>query len=149
MINNVPKGSKAISLTQQNYIESIAYLLKRNGQARTTDLASLLSVSMPSVSEGVRRLVERGFAARKSWHEIVLTREGESVAHQLDRRQKVLVKFMVKVLAMEPNKADKLACRIEHCIDREFVDRLIKLAEFLDSQCADHQKPMRRYVRTE
>lgn len=148
MINNAPRRSKAISLTQQNYIESIAYLLKRNGQVRTTDLASLLGVSMPSVSEGVCRLVERGFAARKSWHEIVLTREGESVAHQLDRRQRVLVKFMVKVLAMEPNKADKLACRIEHCIDREFVDRLIKLAEFLDSQCADHQKPMRRYVRT-
>ncbi len=148
MIDNTPKRSKAISLAQQNYIESIAYLLKRNKQARTTDLAGLLGVSMPSVSEGVRRLVERGFAARKSWHEIVLTKQGERIALQLDRRQRVLVKFMIKVLAMEPDKADKLACRIEHCIDREFVDRLVKLAEFLDSQCADHQKPMQRYVRT-
>ena len=35
---------------------------------------------------------------------------------------------------METARADDLACRVEHCVDRRFTDRLVKLARFLEKE---------------
>lgn len=128
------KAHEMISLPQQNYIESIAELSKLDGHAHTCKLADRLNVSPPSVSEAVTRLVENGIAVRKSSSDIVLTSKGKKIAGQLDSRQRALQCFMVEVMAMKPGRADELACRIEHCIDRDFSDRLLKLAEFLQRE---------------
>jgi DtxR family Mn-dependent transcriptional regulator len=133
MVKSVKNLSpEMISLPQQNYIEAISELVRDTGMARNTDLASRLGVSMPSVSEAVGRLVERGIALKKSRHEIVLTPRGGKIAAQLDRRHKALSRFMNEVMAMDQSRADELACRIEHCVDRDFTTRLLRLAEVLE-----------------
>jgi DtxR family Mn-dependent transcriptional regulator len=123
---------EAVSLAQQNYIEVIDGLVRERGAARTTDLAARLGVSMPSVSEAVRRMVERGFVERKSRHEVVLSKRGRKIAVQLDRRHKALSRFMDRVMAMDPGQSDALACKIEHCVNRDFTTRLLRLAEALE-----------------
>lgn len=147
MVNETMQTPGSLTFTQQNYVESIAHLVEQNGYARTSDIATFLGVSLPSVSEEVGRLAALSIAVRKSWHEIVLTREGKRIARQLDKRHKTLRRFMVDVLAMDAGKADQLACRTEHFIDREFVDRLLRLAEFLEHECAEHRQSMRQYVK--
>ena len=149
-VDAMPEG---ISLAQQRYVESISELGADTGYVRTSDLAEHLDVSLPSVSEAVKRLVRLGFAVRKSRSEIGLTGEGRIIAAQLERRQAALERFMVDVMLMKPARASEMACRIEHFVDREFANRLLCLAEFLGNkspetlkEIADH---LRRKVGTE
>ena len=54
------------SLSQQQYIEAIAALMKTRGQARASELAAQLGVSMPSVSQAIDRLVALGLDPAQS-----------------------------------------------------------------------------------
>ncbi len=141
IMSNPANMSGAVSLPKQNYIESIADLVRERGRARTTDLAERLGISLPSVSEAVKRLVKLGFAVRKSRFEIGLTTKGRAIARQLEHRQNALRRFMVEVMAMRPHRADEMACRIEHFVDREFSDRLLELAEFMEHR---HPRTLKR-----
>ena len=129
-----------ISLKQQNYVETIYELVRTNGKARTTDLADRLNVSLPSVSEAVTRLVKLQIAVRKSWHRIDLTRRGRAIAVDLEKRHKTLRSFMVNVLAMDQTLADNNACRVEHCIDPAFVNRLTQFADFVEDKMPQRLK---------
>jgi DtxR family Mn-dependent transcriptional regulator len=122
----------SLSLPQQRYIETIAELVRQAGQARMTDVASKLGVSLPSASETVKRLVELGFALRVEHQGINLTPAGTHVAAQLDRRHYALRGFITNVMAMRVETADEIACRVEHCVDKEFTERLLELEEYLE-----------------
>ena len=136
-----------ISIPQQRYIESISELGAESGYVRTSDLAEHLDVSLPSVSEAVKRLVGLGLALRKSRSEIGLTKEGRKIAAQLTRRQKALERFMVDVMLMKPRKASSMACRIEHFVDREFADRLSDVVEFLERERPEALKEIADHLR--
>ncbi|MEI7898845.1 MAG: metal-dependent transcriptional regulator [bacterium] len=120
-----------VSLAQQQYIEVIADLIREKGQARTCDIAATLKISMPSVSEVVRRLVDSGMVLRKSLHEIVLTSAGAALVQQLDRQQAALRLFLSDILGLPANEADKRACELEHFVDAQVVERLLILGRFM------------------
>ena len=138
---------EGLSLAQQRYVERIDELCRAKGHAHTSELAATLNVSMPSVTEVVSRLAENGLAARKSSHEIVLTEPGARMAKQLARRHEALRRFMVDVMAIKPETADQIACRVEHCVDRDFAERLRKLAEFLEAEYPWTLKGIADYLR--
>ncbi len=123
-----------LSLPQQRYIEVVGELLSEHGKVRLTDVAGRMAVSLPSASEAVKRLVEMGIASRNADHGIDLTDEGRQIAGQLDRRHQALKRFMVDVMAMASDRADEVACRVEHCVDKEFADRLLDLARFMEKE---------------
>ena len=125
---------EALSLPQQRYVEIIDGLMRESGQIRVTDVAARMEVSLPSASEAVKRLVELGIAMRIPPLGVALTVEGRRIANQLDRRHQALKRFMVDVMAMEPERADIVACRVEHCVDGEFSERLLDLAQFLERE---------------
>lgn len=127
-------GVDQLSLPQQRYVEVIGELLRAKGQARTTDIAERLSVSLPSVSEAVKRLAELGITTRGGDLGVGLTDAGRRAAEQLESRHASLRRFMVDVMAMDSETADSIACRVEHCVDREFSNRLLDLANFLEKE---------------
>lgn len=126
--------SDTLSLPQQRYIEVIDGLVRESGVARITDVAERLDVRLPSASQVVKRLVDNGLAARNDRLEVDLTPKGRTIAERLDRRHQALKRFMLDVMAMDANRADELACRVEHCVDGQFAERLVDLAEFLEKE---------------
>lgn len=138
---------EALSLPQQKYVETIDELCRTLGCARTSDLALRLKVRMPSVSEAVSRMVAQGIAVRNSRHTIELTPKGRLIAEQLKQRHEALLLFMIDVMVMEKDQADEMACRIEHCVDKAFSDRLLMLAEFLEQKHPDLLKAIARHVK--
>lgn len=122
------------SLVQQHYVEVIADLVRRNGSARTCDIAEEMDISLPSVSEAVGRLVSTGLVSRRSRHAIVLTPKGQGLANQLEGRQDALHHFMTDILGFEDGDAERLACELEHSVDAKFVKSLLVLDEFMDSE---------------
>jgi DtxR family Mn-dependent transcriptional regulator len=123
-----------LSLPRQRYVEVIGELARAGGTARMTDVAQRISVSLPSASEAVKRLVEIGIASRGSHLEIELTEKGRRMADQLEQRHQALQRFMVEVMAMDPAAADELACRLEHAASKDFAERLIDPAQFLEQE---------------
>jgi Mn-dependent DtxR family transcriptional regulator len=140
-------GLQELSPKQQAYVETIDELANDNGAARISDVADKLHVSPPSVSEAVGRLVKQGLAVRKSWHEIELSGRGRAIAATLTGRHRALLRFMTDVLGMNPEDADKDACRVEHCISREFGARLTCFGDFAsESLSPEFKTSWRRYM---
>lgn len=125
--------AESLSLTQQNYIETIDALTTQQGFASITALAASLKISKPSVTETVTRLEKAGIVIRKTRHQIVLSDEGIAINGQLTNKHAGLRRFMVEVMAMDQAEADALACKVEHCVDRYFSERLVKLATLLET----------------
>jgi DtxR family Mn-dependent transcriptional regulator len=142
-----PPALEDLSLAQQRYVEVIGGLIRDKGRARTTDVAEALQVSLPSVSEAVKRLVRQGIAVRAGRFEIGLSEEGSRIAGQLESRHGALRRFMVDVMAMKKERADEVACRVEHCVDGDFAERLRKLAEFLEREYPETLQGIADYVR--
>lgn len=125
--------AEALSLTQQNYIETIDALTTQHGFASITALASSLKISKPSVIETVARLEKAGIVTRQSRFQIILSKAGLEINSQLTRKHAGLRRFMIEVMAMDQTEADALACKVEHCVDRHFSERLVKLATLLET----------------
>ena len=123
---------KALTLAQQQYVETVAELARTRGRARTADLAKQLGVRPPSVTQAVARLARLGLVERRSWHDIALTDRGRGVARRLDTRHHALRRFLTSVLGMGTATADANACRIEHCVGAPLTDHLAKFVEFYE-----------------
>lgn len=131
-LGKAPGGpSEDLSLPQQRYVEVIAELIREKGRARMNDVATRLAVKPPSASEAVKRLTTQGLTTRASRFQVGLTARGRRVAARLDRRHAALRAFVGDVLAIDRAAADALACRVEHCVDTRFTDRLLALVEIL------------------
>ena len=136
-----------LSLPQQNYVEAIAELIEKHGHAHPSEIAKLLKVKKPSVTEAINRLVDLGVARRLD-QEIVLTRRGTAIAQDLTHRHETLRRFMADVLEMESHKADEAACRIEHSASPEFIERLLLLEEFIQlKEGSSFKKQWRQFVK--
>ncbi|MFC1498680.1 metal-dependent transcriptional regulator [Verrucomicrobiota bacterium] len=136
-----------LSLSQQNYVEIIAELIEKHGHAHTSEIAKLLNVKKPSVTEAVSRLVKLGITRRLD-QEIMLTRQGTAIAQNLAHRHESLRRFMIDILETDSLKADEAACRIEHSASSEFIKGLLLLEEFIQLKTTvGFKKRWRQFIR--
>jgi len=115
------------------YLETIVLLEKREGSARVTDIAQELGVSKPSVHVALHELENRKLAEHERYGAIMLTPEGRSAALEISRRHKVLTAFLGEVLGVSPENAERDACRIEHYLSTETMDRIEAAVRLRDS----------------
>jgi DtxR family Mn-dependent transcriptional regulator len=54
------------------------------------------------------------------------------VAAEIVRRHEALKDFFVKILLIEKKEAEKAACKVEHEVSKNIVDRLIRFVEFME-----------------
>ena len=60
----------------EDYVELIADLIDRKGEARLVDLAECLGVSKPTVSGAIQRLQREGLVSSEPYRAIFLTEKG-------------------------------------------------------------------------
>ena len=119
-----------LSANMEDYLETIFRLVQANGVARVKEIASELGVQMSSVTGALRTLSARDMVNHDPYSFVTLTRRGRRVAADLVRRHDVLADFLHKVLALDPETAERNACRMEHAIERRVLERLV---EFVSS----------------
>ena len=78
-------------------------------------------------------LVSRGYLKMSKSGEYQLTPEGEEVARQLARTHEALRDFLIEVLRLPRKEAEENACRMEHAVDDEVLERIVQYLEFTDS----------------
>lgn len=115
----------------EDYLEAV-FVLGQNGSAvRVTDLAQNLRVSKPSVNHAVKQLCEKRLAEHEAYGAITLTAAGETYAANVLRRHKMIKAFLISSLGVSEENAEADACRMEHVMSGETVD---KLYEYLEKQ---------------
>jgi DtxR family Mn-dependent transcriptional regulator len=125
--------SGAVSAVLEDYLEAIAELAGTSGAARSRDIAERLRVHKSTVTAALHSLAEKGLVHYAPYAAVSLTAAGREVAGKVCRRHRVLRRFLGEILGMAATGADETACRLEHAVDPECLDRLLRLGEFLES----------------
>jgi DtxR family Mn-dependent transcriptional regulator len=128
------KAAKAaINLTSQleDYLEAIAVLQEEDRVARAKDIAERLGVTRATVTSALKSLSEKGLINYQPYSHITLTSAGEARSSEIIRRHEVLTDFFQSVLQLPPEKADDNACRAEHVLDPEVIERMLCFADFM------------------
>jgi DtxR family Mn-dependent transcriptional regulator len=109
-----------------DYLESIYHLVRERQVARAKDIADRMGVRMPSVTGALRALAEKKLIYYDPYSLVTLTQAGEAVASDLVRRHETLTQFFHRVLGLNPTAADRNACHVEHAIEPEALERLVR-----------------------
>ncbi|MDY6822816.1 MAG: metal-dependent transcriptional regulator [Thermodesulfobacteriota bacterium] len=122
-----------LSESLEDYLETILRLETANKVARQKDIAESLDVQRGSVTGALKALAEKGLVNYEPYSYITLTKKGKKIAREIDRRHTVIKDFLSRVLRIDHEKADTTACHMEHIMDTETVDSLVKFIEFVDN----------------
>jgi len=122
-----------LSSSMEDYLEVIHQLIVKHKAARVRDIADALGVKMPSVTGALKKLSQKGLVNYDPHQVITLTDEGERVAKQVARTHRTIARFLETVLDIDPETADKNACRMEHAVDEVVLSRLVKYLEYIDT----------------
>ncbi len=121
--------SGRISPSLEDYLETIYLLCRQYGSARVKEIAEMLNVKSSSVSEAIGRLKRAGLVVHERYGRIALTNEGERLAKEIYKRHVELLNFLVNVLGVPQEIAERDACAIEHVISRTTLEKLLEFIE--------------------
>jgi DtxR family Mn-dependent transcriptional regulator len=112
----------------EEYLRVIGLAAEQGERATTSYLARRLSVSMPSITEMLRRLSAKGLITYTPRRPARLTPEGQRLASSLIRRHRLWESFLVQFLGFSWDEVHDEAGRLEHATSPALEERL---AEFL------------------
>ena len=107
----------------EDYLEAIHVLHKKMGMVRSVDVARHLEVTKPSVCHAVATLRDGGFLTMDSDYFLHLTDVGREVAEQIYEKHRFFTDRLIEA-SVDPETAERDACRIEHMISQEAFERL-------------------------
>lgn len=128
------KKGRLLSESLEDYLETILELESDQKVARAKDIADRMGVQRGSVTGALRALGEKKLINYEPYSFITLTSAGKKIAREIKRRHGILEDFLVRVLGVDQIQAEETACRMEHAIDKESIDKLVQFIEFID-QC--------------
>lgn len=128
MTNKVRAAEQRAGVGQsgEDYLEAVLVLGRKAGPVRVTALARRLGVSKPSVVAALSSLERKGLARHERYGGVELTAAGRKVAATVFSRHRLLCEFLEGVLGVGRETAERDACRIEHGLSPETVQRLIQ-----------------------
>ena len=107
----------------EDYLEAILVLHKKMGMVRSVDVARHMDVSKPSVCHAVATLKKGGFLLMDENHFLHLTDIGREVAETTYEKHRFFTDRLIEA-GVDPESAERDACRIEHVISAETFERL-------------------------
>jgi DtxR family manganese transport transcriptional regulator len=106
------RTARAAALAE-DYVEIIADLLERDGEARPTDIARRLGVTHATAIKTIGRLKRDGLAHSRPYRAVFLTEAGQELARRVRARHQTVVAFLAAIgVPAEVAQAD--AEGIEH-----------------------------------
>jgi DtxR family manganese transport transcriptional regulator len=102
----------------QDYVEAIADLIEKTGEARAADLARQLGVTHVTVIRTIERLKRRELVTTRPYRSIFLTDSGKALAAKTRQRHQIVVEFL-EAMGISPQAAHADAEGIEHHVSEE------------------------------
>ena len=123
VINMLVDNDICISSALEDYLESIYEISKQKTSVRITDIALALKISKPSVNRAVNTV------SHEPYGDIILTEKGFELGEAVYHRHTMIKKFLVNVLHIPEDDAEKEACQIEHNISQNTVEKMKSFME--------------------
>jgi DtxR family Mn-dependent transcriptional regulator len=121
-----------LSASLEDYLETIYFLSRDEGQARPKEIAKRMKVRAASVTGALRALAEKGLINYAPYASVTLTEEGREVARSIAVKHEALLHFFTQVLGIESAEAEEFACSMEHNIPDHILQRFVRFAEYTE-----------------
>ena len=105
----------------EDYVELIAELIARDGEARQVEIARRLGVAQPTVAKMLKRLAEDGLVHQRPYRGIFLTDAGHRLAEACHSRHEIVETFL-RAIGVSEEIARHDAEGIEHHVSQETLD---------------------------
>ncbi|NPE28246.1 metal-dependent transcriptional regulator [Methanococcoides sp. SA1] len=115
----------------EDYLKAIDTIIEKKGYSQVKDIARFLDVSPSSVTGMFKKLTREGFINYEKYGGVTLTAEGRKLARSTKEKFSVLHEFLV-LLGVDEVTADDDACKMEHVITPETLEKLTKFSEFVN-----------------
>ncbi len=136
-VNNISSGL-------EDYLEEIYIAQLNNNPLKGAELARKLNISRASVSEALSKLVTKELIKYNSYETISLTRKGLIEAKKVYEKHNILKEFFEQVLGIEPREAGENACKIEHIVSKNILDKMSEFTNFYRNSKALIKKYQRK-----
>ena len=110
--------------SRDDYLEAILIIRQKKGFCRSTDIASWLGISRPSVSVELGKLAELGLIRMDEDKMLHLTDEGFAVADSTYAKHNYLKRFLLSV-GVDEAVAEKEACSMEHALSSDSFEKIL------------------------
>jgi DtxR family Mn-dependent transcriptional regulator len=107
----------------EDYLEMVSFL-SDEGEVRVTDIASRLGFSKPSVLSALKSLEEKDLIEHKRYSTVLLTKKGTTLAAEIRERHDMITNFLQNFLGVNPDTAEKDACKMEHILSEETLTKM-------------------------
>lgn len=121
-----------VKLTEsvENYLECIFDMCETENEVATlTAIAKEKNVSKPSVNKALNTLKDIDFILQEPYGKITLTQRGRSHALFMKKRHLGIKEFLVQTLGLSQEQADIEACRIEHVVSDETIEKMVQFTK--------------------
>ena len=113
-----------ISESLTEYVGAIYEISRTNEKVRTTDIAQRLGISKPSVNRAVYALKSKGLVTHEPYGAVALTEKGVRVVETTGRKNRMIKNFLITVLRLTDDEAEREACLIGHSMSEGTVERM-------------------------
>ena len=114
----------------EDYLELIAELLSKKGEARIVDIANSLDIAQATANKTIKRLHQQGYVKKEPYRSIFLTFKGQKIASKAKKRHNIVYNFLLN-LGVEHKIASADSEGIEHHVSDK---TLIKMEKFNKSK---------------
>lgn len=128
-----------VNPTDEEYLQTYLELLEDGIRPIGARLAERLGISAAAVSEGMHRLIQRGYAAEQD-KIFSLTATGEEAGRTVIRRHRLAECFLVNILGLRWERAHLEASRWEHALSEDVEERIIEMLD--DPAVCPHGNPI-------
>ncbi len=123
-------STKTLTSGLEDYLEEIYIAHLNDTPLKGAELARKLNISRASVSEALSRLVKKNLITYNSYESIALTPDGIKEAKKVYDKHYTIKDFFETVLDITPKEAGENACKIEHIISQNILDKMTLFTEF-------------------
>ncbi len=113
-----------LTANMEDYLEAVLFCANEKGLARVSDIRDMLQVKTPSVTGAMKTLAQEGYVLHEPYSGIKLTAKGRRAAEDVKKRHAILSRFLTQVLGVNPKTAETDACKMEHTISHETLEKL-------------------------
>lgn len=118
-----------LTRSEENYLEAILVLEQSSTLVRVKDVADAMGVRMASVTNILKKLDSRGMVNYERYGNVSLTDLGRTHAQRVMNRHHLLEVFFHDVLGVDKAVAAADACKVEHALSPQTVERLLSYLE--------------------
>lgn len=131
-----------LAALREDYLEAILLITRRHpAYPPFSGIAAAMHLSEPEVTSHLAELAAMGDLAFSKDGAVVLSDKGRETGQRVIKKHETLQCFLTEILGMDSSAASNEACKIEHAVSDETIDRL---GNYLRIPSAQEQKESAR-----